>query len=70
VAYVPDDAIQLLNDLSPAAVQLYLFFCRWRDHQTGYSRKNFDTACKELEVSRSTSYRARSCSGIRPGDVG
>ena len=59
MAYVPDDAIQRLNDISPAAGRLYLFFCRWRDHETGYSRKNFDTACKELGVSRPTYYRLR-----------
>ena len=59
MAYVPDEAIQLLNDLSPTAGQLYLFFCRWRDHGTGYSRKKFDTACAEHGVSKATFYRVR-----------
>lgn len=59
MAYVPDDAIKLLNEISPTAGRLYLFFCRWRDHDTGYSRKSFDTACSELEYSRATSYRVR-----------
>ena len=59
MAYVPDDAIKRLDEISPTAGRLYLFLCQWRDHETGYSRKSFDTACAELEFSRATSYRVR-----------
>jgi hypothetical protein len=37
VALVPDDAIMRMAELkSPSAFNLYVYYCRWRDHGTGY----------------------------------
>lgn len=57
--YTPDGTEVRLGDISPAAGRLYLFYCRWRDHKTGYSRKGYDVAVVELKLSRATAYRAQ-----------
>jgi hypothetical protein len=55
--YAPDEGIARLDELSPKAAKLWLFFCTWRDHKTGYSRKGFDRAFEELKITRATAYR-------------
>jgi hypothetical protein len=57
--YAPDGTEAKLGKMSRSAGQLYLFYCRWRDHSTGYSRKGFDRAVAELELALSTAYRAQ-----------
>jgi hypothetical protein len=56
--YAPDSAVPRLHKLSPTAIQLYLYHCQWRDHETGYSRKSKDRAAADLKLSRTTAYRA------------
>jgi hypothetical protein len=56
--YVPDEAGPRLATISPTSIRLYLYFCQWRDHATGYSRKGFARAVEELGLSRASGYRA------------
>lgn len=57
--YAPDGTEVKLGSMSRSAGQLYLFYCRWRDHETGYSRKGFDRAVAEIPLPTSTAYRAQ-----------
>lgn len=35
MALVPDGAVARMAELKPTAFNLYVYFCRWRDHTTG-----------------------------------
>jgi hypothetical protein len=56
--YTPDGTEVTLAKVSPAAGRMYLYYCRWRDHETGYSRKGFEHARADLKLTRATAYRA------------
>jgi hypothetical protein len=58
--FVPDDAdLRSFKELSPTAGALYRFYCRWRDHETGYSWKKFEHAREALALTRATAYRSQ-----------
>jgi hypothetical protein len=60
MAFVPDKAgKRALKDLALTSFVLYLYYCQWRDHETGLSRRSFEKAWHDLELHRATAYRAQ-----------
>lgn len=56
--FTPDGTEDRIVNVSRAAARMYLYHCRWRDHETGYSRKGFEHARADLKMTRATAYRA------------
>lgn len=56
--YTPDGVEVKLEKVSKTAARVYLYYCKWRDHTTGYSRKGFEHARADLKLTRATAYRA------------
>lgn len=56
MAFIPDDAEDRFNELSPSAERFYIYLCRTRNHKMQVSFGSLDACADKYEWSRATKF--------------
>lgn len=59
MAFIPDDLVNKLHELSPKAALLFVHYCKWRNSVTGQTWPSLSTIAKEMAIPKSSACELR-----------